>query len=43
MTTIIWILASILTLGLAVGLIAAYLAATEFDNMELNFEDGEDW
>lgn len=46
MTIILWVLGSIVTFGLltvVLTLYAASLAATNFDSLELQFEDGEGW
>lgn len=46
MTLILWILGSVLTFGVLAVVLSTYVlrwAATDFEDLELSFEDGEGW
>jgi hypothetical protein len=46
MTLILWTLGSMLTFGVLAVVLSIFVlrwAATDFEDLELNFEDGEGW
>jgi hypothetical protein len=43
MMIILWTTAGILTLGLAVGLVLIYVTSTKLEDVDFQFEDGEEW
>ena len=46
MTLILWILGSVLTFGVLAVILSTYVlnwAAVNFEDLDLNFEDGEGW
>jgi hypothetical protein len=46
MTILLWVLGSVLTFGVFAAILSVYVfkwVATDFEDLELNFEDGEGW